>query len=152
MSQVAEAQGKKSPDLVPPAIFQAAGPNIDSIQGTVAAFRVALGDPNNANNPGPLTSGRREINWDGGGECLTLLQRRLLPSMCFGQPGRPVHHIGDRPFTGSSHRVDLRAASSRLFNNPTYETIFSAFSPLRLFTPVGSNITEALFFQPGTSG
>ena len=30
-----------------------------------------------------------------------------------------------------------------LFNNPTYGDIFSTFSPLRLFTPVGSNITEA---------
>ena len=39
-----------------------------------------------------------------------------------------------------------------LFNNPTYGTIFSTFSPSRLFTPVGSNITEALFFVPGTNG
>jgi hypothetical protein len=39
-----------------------------------------------------------------------------------------------------------------LFNNPSYGTIFSTFSPLRLFTPVGSNITEALFFIPGTDG
>ena len=36
-----------------------------------------------------------------------------------------------------------------LFRNPTYGDIFSTFSPLRLFTPVGSNITEALFFIPG---
>ena len=36
-----------------------------------------------------------------------------------------------------------------LFNNPTYGDIFSTFSPLRLFTPVGSNVTEALFFIPG---
>jgi hypothetical protein len=39
-----------------------------------------------------------------------------------------------------------------LFNNPTYGDIFGTFSPLRLFTPVGSNITEALFFIPGTKG
>ena len=37
-----------------------------------------------------------------------------------------------------------------LFNNPEYQDIFSAFSPLRLFTPVGSNLTEARFFVPGT--
>ena len=36
-----------------------------------------------------------------------------------------------------------------LFNNPTYANIFS---PSRLFTPVGSNITEALVFVPGTNG
>ena len=39
-----------------------------------------------------------------------------------------------------------------LFNNPTYADIFSTFSPLRLFTPVGSNITDGLFFVPGTNG
>jgi hypothetical protein len=33
----------------------------------VDAFRAALGEPDNLNNPGPLASGRREINWDGGG-------------------------------------------------------------------------------------
>ena len=39
-----------------------------------------------------------------------------------------------------------------LYNNPTYETLFSTFSDFRLFTPVGSNITEASFFVPGTYG
>ena len=41
---------------------------------------------------------------------------------------------------------------AELFNNPTYGTTFTAFSPLRLFTPVGSNITEGLFFVPGFMG
>src|SRR5262249_13168909 len=38
------------------------------------------------------------------------------------------------------------------FDNPSYATIFRAFSPSRLFTPVGSNVTEASFFVPGTKG
>ena len=42
---------------------------------TVDAFRTALGDPNNGNNPGPLASGRREINWDGGGNNFTTSPR-----------------------------------------------------------------------------
>ena len=54
-----------------PIVFQAAGPTAASIQGTVDAFRAALGDPNNMNNPGPLATGRREINWDGGGSDVT---------------------------------------------------------------------------------
>ena len=61
--QIAEAQGK----LVAPMIFQAAGPTAEAIEGTVDAYRAALGDPNNGNAAGPLPSGRREINWDGGG-------------------------------------------------------------------------------------
>jgi hypothetical protein len=39
-----------------------------------------------------------------------------------------------------------------LFGNPTYGDIFNTFSPLRLFVPVGSNITEGLFFLPGSGG
>ena len=39
-----------------------------------------------------------------------------------------------------------------LFNNPTYATIFTTFSPSRLFTPVGSNVTDGSFFIPGTNG
>jgi hypothetical protein len=37
-----------------------------------------------------------------------------------------------------------------LFDNPTYENIFIPFSAPRVFTPVGSNVTEALFFVPGS--
>ena len=39
-----------------------------------------------------------------------------------------------------------------LFSNPTYAKTFRTFSPSRLFTPVGSNITNASFFIPGTDG
>ena len=59
--------GRARRDFVPPAVFQAAGPTADSIQGTVDEFRAALGNPNNGNATGPLPTGRREINWDGGG-------------------------------------------------------------------------------------
>ena len=66
VGQAAQAQGKQ--DLLPPAVFQAAGSTAGSIQSTVDAFRAAL-DPanhNNGNNPPPLDrSGHREINWDG---------------------------------------------------------------------------------------
>src|SRR5204863_2193609 len=39
-----------------------------------------------------------------------------------------------------------------LFGNITYGKIFRIFSPSRLFTPVGSNITQASFSIPGTNG
>jgi len=39
-----------------------------------------------------------------------------------------------------------------LFGNPSYAKIFRTFSRSRLFTPVGSNITEASFSIPGTNG
>src|ERR1044072_3942883 len=58
-------QDNTTVDFVPPSVFQAAGPNIASIQGTVADFRAALGEPVNGNALTELGGGRREINWDG---------------------------------------------------------------------------------------
>ena len=57
-------QGASSADS-DAAVYQAAGSTIESIQETVGEYRVALGQPNNGNQ-GPLTTGHREINWDGG--------------------------------------------------------------------------------------
>jgi len=132
-------------------VFQAAGPTLDSIQGTVDQFRAALGDPNNANTPGPLPSGRREINWDGGGNNDTTTAP-VTPFDVF------LDSRGSRfttPGTGLSQAPPSggpQGGLAGLFNNPTYGNIFSTFSPLRLFTPVDSNITEAKFFIPGTNG
>ena len=82
VSQTAHAQGDLAGDFVAPAVFQAAGPTAASIQSTVDAFRAALGDPNNGNNPGPLSSGRREINWDGGNPAIWTRHPRSRRSMC----------------------------------------------------------------------
>jgi hypothetical protein len=145
--QVAEAQGK----LVRPIIFQAAGPTADSIQGTVDEYRAALGDPNNGNTPGPLSSGRREINWDGGGNN-DMTDEPVTPFNVFlntrgGQFTTLGVGLSQAPPAGG-----LQGGLEGLFNNPTYGATFSTFSPLRLFTPVGSNVTEAAFFIPGTNG
>ena len=102
VGQTAQAQGKKSKELVAPTVFQAAGPTANSIQSTVDAFRAALGDPNNGNNPGPLTSGRREINWDGGNPTVDITTAPVTPFNVFlNTRGAPVHHTGDGPFSGS---------------------------------------------------
>jgi hypothetical protein len=136
--------------FVAPFVFQAAGPTAESIQGTVDEFRAALGEPNNANAPGPLPVGRREINWDGGGSDVTTPPQ--TPFTVFlntrgGQFTTPGKGLSQAPPSGGPEGglVDL-------FNNPNYETDFAPFSTPRLFTPVGSNITEATFFVPGTEG
>ena len=56
------------------------------------------------------------------------------------------------PGTGLSQAPPSGGAQgglAELFNNPTYATVFSPFSSPRLFTPVGSNITNGRFFIPG---
>jgi len=44
------------------------------------------------------------------------------------------------------------AGLADLFGNPSYATIFKAFSQSRLFSPIGSNVTDTVFFVPGGGG
>ena len=134
-----------------PTVFQAAGPNAASIQSTVDAFRGALGNPNNGNTLGSLASGRREINWDGGGNNDTTTAPVTPFDVFLNTRGARFTTRG----TGLSQAPPSggpQGGLAVLFNNPTYGTIFRTFSPQRLFTAVGSNITEGLFFVPGSNG
>jgi hypothetical protein len=136
-----------------PLVFQAAGPDATSIQGAVDAFRASLGD-NNGNNPGPSASlkGRREINWDGGNPNLLDTTAPVTPFLVFlntrgSQFKTPGLGLSQAPPSGG-----LQGGLAVLFANPSYGKVFKTFSPSRLFTPVGSNITEASFSIPGTNG
>jgi len=124
--------------------YSAAGIDANSIKPVVDAFRNAMGSPNNGNAPGPLTSGRREINWDGGGNNSTTSPAptpftgfQLIRGALFTTPG-----------TGFVQAPPSGLATT--FNNATYSTLFTTFSPLRLFSAVGSNVTDVHFFRPGT--
>ena len=126
-----------------------------SIQATVDAFRAALGDPNNANNPGPLSGGRREINWDGGGGVFAT----TLPVTPFDVFLNSRGAQFTTPGTGLTQAPPSAdpvlfppGGLAGLFANPTYDAIFNTFSPERLFAPVGSNITDGAFFLPGSAG
>ena len=121
-------------------VFQVAGPTAASIQGTVDAYRVALGDSNNGNAPGPLASGRREINWDGRD---VITNAPLFDGFLVTRGAL---------FTTPDGTAFVQATPAGLavqFNNPTYETIFTPFSQPRLFSAIGSNITDVDFFVPG---
>ena len=127
-----------------PTVFTDFGANAAAIQDGVDAFRAALGDPNNANNPGPLGSGRREINWDGGGAATT-------PSPT---PFNGFQNIRgalfETPGTGFVQAPPSGLAT--LLGNPTYNTVFAPFSLQRVFTPLGATITDVTFSIPGTGG
>ena len=126
-------------------VFQAAGPNPASIQGTVDQFRAELGLPDNKNNAGPLTTGHREINWDGGGSLATSVGP--TPFDVF------LNTRGNRSTTPGTGFVQATPAGlADLFANPTYATIFQPFSLSRLFSAIGSNVSTETFFIPGTSG
>ena len=145
------AQDNTTKDFVSPTVFQAAGPNAASIQSVVDAYRAALGNPNNG-NAGSLGTGHREINWDGAGGVDTSTTPPVTPFNVFlntrgSQFTTPGIGLSQAPPSGGA-----QGGLAVLFNNPSYATIFKPFSNFRLFTPVGSNITDALFFVPGSGG
>jgi len=135
-----------------PILFSVGGDNTTaSIQATVDAFRAALGNPNNGNAPGPLAGGRREINWDGGGGVATTTAPVTPFNVFLNTRGAQF----TTPGTGLSQAPPAGGPTGGLeglFGNPTYGATFSTFSPLRLFVPVGSNITDVFFFLPGSGG
>lgn len=132
--------------FVAPSMFQAAGPSAASIQSTVDQFRAALGAVNNGNNPGQ-TSGRREINWDGGSPTNAATTLSGTPLTTF------LNTRGANITTRGSGFVQAPPSGlADTFGNSSYATIFHAFSPLRLFSPIGSNFTEVEFSVPGSNG
>ena len=128
-----------------PTVVQAAGPSDTLIDAALVAFRAELGGINNANNPGQAT-GFREINWDGGGATVTSPDPPETPFNGF------LLTRGAQFITRGEGVTQATAEGlAILFSNPTYATNFVPFSPQRMFTPVGSNITEVLFFVPGAA-
>jgi hypothetical protein len=125
-----------------PVVFQAAGPSAASIQSMVDAFRTAIGGANKGNVAGPIADGRREINWDGGGSTATSIVPTPFDGFLVNRGGRFTTR-GDG-FVQAP--VEGLAAT---FNNTSYATEFKAFSPVRLFSPIESNVTTAQFFVPG---
>lgn len=116
-------------------------------QNAVAEFRSDLGEPNNGINPGPLPTGRREINWDGGGNPNGTAAPN--PSLVFQNRGviftTPGTGFEQAPIsTGIGNLSDVFGVD--------YSTTFQTFSPVRLFVPVGSNVTEGIFSAADTNG
>jgi hypothetical protein len=135
-------QGAPQP-FVAPAVFQAAGPNLASIQNTVDQYRVALGVIDNGNTAGPLADGRREINWDGAGGAATDTVPAPTPFDGFR------NNRGARFTTPGAGFVQATAQGmTDHFANQTYVTIFRPFSNQRLFNSDGSTVTNVEFFVP----
>jgi hypothetical protein len=125
-----------------PLVFQAAAPDAASLQSTLDQFRLALGGENNLAVAGPLAEGRREINWDGGGSTVTSLVPTPFEGFLISRGA-----LFTTPGSGFVQATVEGLATT--FENPTYATIFKAFSPFRLFSPIGSRVTEVTFFIPG---
>ena len=105
-----------------PVVREAAGANAAAIQAAVDQFRADLGGANNGNTVGTQPSGRREINWDGGGAGATVTLDPT-PMTRFSARGAHVRHPRLR-------LRDQRPAGARCSSelNAAYAGLFAAFS------------------------
>jgi hypothetical protein len=111
------------------------------IRAKVDEFRNSLG-PSNGTTVGEQAGGRREINWDGAA-ANPFNNRNDFPADFFNVN---VKAGGIYTTSGTGFRND-----SLLFSevNPTYAAEFTAFSPSKIFAPVGSNQLDQLFQVAG---
>ena len=133
-----------------PEVFEASGATPADILTEVNAFRDFLGDNNGVG--GTFDTGRREINWDGVPDAFSA--PNLLPANFFNSnsPRGVVFFTLGTGFQVSANSINPTNTPVRFGNiHPVYLALFSTFSPQRLFSALQSNITENLFFIPGTT-
>ena len=136
-----------------PQVFEASGATPADIQTAVTAFKtaVSLGGNNNLIAAGPIANGRREINWDAVPDAASA--PNLFPANFFFNTRGAVFFT---PGTGFQVSADMSNPTNTpvRFGNifSVYPALFSTFSPERLFTVLGSTITETLFFIPPGAG
>src|SRR5579862_3360476 len=135
-------------------VRSAAGANPAAIQATVDQFRADLGGGTTpgANGSFGTPSLRREINWDGvpAGQS----SPNAFPSNFFNSTSpRGIIFTTPTPGTGFQVSAASGGATAVRFGNidASYTNNFQTFSPEKLFTPIGNNITDVTFFLPGTS-
>ncbi len=117
-------------------VFAASG----DLTEALAAFRAVLGGGVNL-LPGEQASGRREINWDG--VAAALVNVDTFPGDFFN---RVVPRGQLFSTEGSGFRVSDNALSDL---NPAYGAEFAAFSPPKIFIPVGRQTMTVRFVVAG---
>lgn len=125
--------------------FESAGVDATAITPTRDAFRTAVGGGSTAGANGSFGGVRREINWDGVPDARA--DANAFPADFFNATS-PRGAVFSTPGTGFLLSANAGQPAAPLFGFPND---FSTFSPQRLFTAVGSNVTDVSFFVPGST-
>jgi hypothetical protein len=142
-----------APAAAAPVVTQATGPDAASIQGAVTAYQDSLGT-NNGTGP-PAASGRRQIAWDGTPDDRS--SPFFMPEGQFRANGA----LFSTPGLGFQVSADDNDPADTPIDDPdqvdftnlnaTYADDFAAFSPEKMFAPIGSNVTDQTFVLAGTN-
>lgn len=132
-----------------PAIFSGSSVDAVGITSLRDSFRTVIGGGTVAGANGSFGGLRREINWDGVPNGFS--SPNSLPGNFFNA-NSPRGVVFSTPGTGFEVSANAGFGTTEFGDiDPTYATNFAAFSAQRLFTPLGSNITDVSFFLPGTN-
>ena len=131
-----------------PVVTAVGGTNAAGLSPSVDAYRASLGALN-PNVAGSFGSGRREINWDGVPDALAAPNN--LPANFFNS-NSPRGVVFSTPGSGFQVSANAAAAPVEFGNiNASYPGLFGTFSAQRLFTALGSTVTDVTFFVPGSA-
>ncbi len=134
-----------------PIVTSVGGSSPAAIQSTVDEFRASLGALN-PNVAGSFGSGRREINWDGVPNARSAPNNLPADFFNVNSPRGAVFSTPGSGFQVSANAVNPTSTAVEFGNlDASYPSLFGAFSPQRLFTALGSNITDVRFFIPGST-
>jgi hypothetical protein len=132
-----------------PILFSGTSTDVAGITSIRDDFRAAIGGGTVAGANGSFGGLRREINWDGVPDAQSA-PNNLAAN--FFNVNSPRGVVFSTPGTGFEVSANAGVAPPDFANiNGTYLGDFEAFSPQRLFTPIGSNVTDVSFFVPGTT-
>jgi hypothetical protein len=112
-------------------------------------FRGILGGGIVPGAAGSFGGVRREINWDAVPDAFSA--PNSLPANFFNS-NSPRGAVFATP--GSAVQVSANAGAAPVeFEtiDPSYSGTFGVFTPQKLFTPIGSNVVDVVFFAAGTS-
>jgi hypothetical protein len=135
-----------------------AGVGTPAVGTAIAAFEAAIGGTNNGANPPPtpLTSGFRDINWDGvkldgtdfgGGPNTTV----ITPGKTVGIPLNRFQERG--VFLGAVYAVSTDQPNGSFADvNPGVAHLFPSFSPHNTFAMFNDNGIDFKFVQPSAHG
>jgi len=133
-----------------PTVFEASGASPSDILAEVNAFRAFLGNSNGVG--GSFGTGRREINWDAVPDAVA--DPNFLPPNFFNA-NSPRGAVFFTPGTGFKVSADIENPTNTPVRfgsiHPIFPNLFTTFSPERLFSAIDSELTEVLFFVPGTN-
>lgn len=130
-------------------VVATAAPTSAGILPALEQFRAVLGGGPAPGPNGSFGGLRREINWDGVPDALAA--PNFLPPNFFNV-NSPRGVVFQTPGVGFQVSATAGAGPIEFSNiNPSYPSLFAPFSPQRLFTAIGSNVTDIYFYVPGTN-